>query len=85
MAPMNQLWAPKAAALIAVASFILCTPPGAAAPIPNGSHEFDTGAAWANMAMQATFSGWYVHALGGIDFVKLLLPLAFLQSINYMH
>ena len=70
MAPMNQLWAPKAAALVAVASFNLCTPPGAAAPIPNGSHEFDTGAAWAYMAMQATFSGWSLHALGGIDFEK---------------
>ena len=39
MAPMNQLWAPKAAALVAVASFNLCTPPGATSPIPNGHSE----------------------------------------------
>ena len=84
MAPMNQLWAPKAAALIAVASFNLCTPPGATAAIPNGSHEFDTGAAWANIAMQATFSGWYVHALGGIDFVKASAAIA-LPAEHQLH
>jgi nitroreductase len=70
MAPVNQLWAPKAAALVAIASFNLCIPPGATAPISNGSHAFDAGAAWANMALQATFSGWCVHAMGGIDFAK---------------
>ena len=66
----NQQWAPKAAALVAVTSFKLCTPPGAQAPVPNGAHTFDTGAAWACLAIQASFSGWYSHAMGGIDFEK---------------
>ena len=31
------------------------------------THSFDAGAAWANLALQATQSGWYAHAMAGFD------------------
>lgn len=65
--PLNQLWAPKAAALIVVTTQTLFTPPNASDPVPNPSHAFDAGAAWAHLALQATASGWAAHAMGGFD------------------
>ena len=63
----NQVWAPKAAALVAFTTQTLFTPPGAPAPLVNPSHAFDAGSAWAHLALQATMSGWNVHAMGGFD------------------
>lgn len=34
---------------------------------PAYTHAFDTGAAWHALALQATLSGYHVHAMGGID------------------
>jgi nitroreductase len=65
--PGNQAWAPKAAALVAITTHTLFTPPGAPAPVANPSHAFDAGSAWAHLALQATMSGWNVHAMGGFD------------------
>ncbi len=31
------------------------------------SHSFDTGAAWAHLALQASLKGWHTHAIGGYD------------------
>ena len=45
-------------------------PPGAAAEIPSHSHSFDAGAAWANIALQATLSGWHAHAMVGFDMAR---------------
>ena len=33
----------------------------------NRSHGFDTGAAWACLALQASLEGWVAHAIGGFD------------------
>jgi len=63
----NQVWAPKAAALVAITTQTLFTPPGATAPMLNPSHAFDAGSALAHLALQATMSGWNVHAMGGFD------------------
>jgi len=63
----NQVWAPQAAALVVITTQTLFTPPGAPAPMVNPSHAFDAGSAWAHFALQATMSGWSVHAMGGFD------------------
>ena len=63
----NQTWAPNASALLAVASSTMSIPKDGTSPVPNPSHAFDTGAAWAHLAMQATLSGWHVHAMGGFN------------------
>jgi len=35
---------------------------------PNHSHSFDAGAAWANLALQATALGYHAHGMTGVDF-----------------
>ena len=66
----NHLWAREAAALIVLVSRETLLPPGAAAEIPSHSHSFDAGAAWANIALQATLSGWHAHAMVGFDMAR---------------
>ena len=63
----NQTWVPRASALLAVASCAMSLPKGGDTLVPNPSHAFDTGAAWAHLALQATLSGWHVHAMGGFN------------------
>ena len=63
----NQTWVPNASALLAVTSSTQSLPKDGTAPVPNPSHAFDTGAAWAHLALQATLSGWHVHAMGGFN------------------
>lgn len=67
LSPANQAWAARASALIAVASATTLTLPGRTDPVPNDSHAFDAGAAWAQLALQAHLSGWSTHAMGGFD------------------
>ncbi|MBS0345350.1 MAG: nitroreductase family protein [Proteobacteria bacterium] len=63
----NRGWVHKAAALVVVLSHKQYTAPGASESQPNAWHSFDTGAAWASLAFQATLSGWHAHGLGGFD------------------
>ena len=65
--PVNQAWADKAGALIAIASYHLAAKAGSPDLVPNGMHAFDTGAAWAYMAMQAHLNGFSLHGIGGFD------------------
>ena len=37
-------------------------------PFPSHSHSFDTGAAWACLALQATMMGYHAHGMVGVDF-----------------
>ena len=67
LAPGNQAWANRAAALVAVLSYQLIAPPGQTALVPSASHSFDAGAAWAQLALQAHLWGWGTHAMGGFD------------------
>ena len=39
-------------------------------PAENRSHSFDTGAAWAYLALQAHHLGWAAHAMGGFHVDK---------------
>lgn len=62
----NRSWAQHAAALIFVISKDTFTgPDGKQADAV--AHTFDTGAAWAYLALQASLSGWATHAMIGID------------------
>ena len=67
LAPANQAWASRAAALIAVVSATTFTLPDRPGPVRSESHSFDAGAAWAQLALQAELSGWSTHAMGGFD------------------
>lgn len=63
----NRQWAKNAAVLIVAVSARTFTRPGQTEAQPTRSHSFDTGAAWANLALQATKLGWHAHAMGGFD------------------
>ena len=64
--PFNQGWAEKAAALVFFVSDTLQE--GSSGPKPSHSHSFDTGAAWALMALQAGHLGYHAHGMTGVDF-----------------
>jgi len=67
----NQGWAQRAAALVVIVSARQAVFPGAAAAAPNAWHSFDSGAAWASIAFQATLSGWSAHGMAGFDADRL--------------
>ncbi len=67
LAPRNQEWASRAAALVALVSEELMSVAGKPDPVPSQSHSFDAGAAWAHLALEAHLSGWATHAMGGFD------------------
>ena len=76
--PFNASWARSAGALVFVLSYTLtATKPGAVASVSH-SNSFDTGAAWALFALQATQLGYYAHGMTGVDFAlareKLHVP-----------
>ena len=72
LVPFNQQWAQNAAVLVFVVSARSFVRPGTSEPVPARSHSFDAGAAWANLALQATKLGWHAHGMGGIDRAKLM-------------
>ncbi len=74
----NRSWAKTAAVLIVLVSKSTMLPPGKDAPVPSHSHSLDAGAAWENLALQATRSGWHAHGMVGFDmdraFAELHVP-----------
>lgn len=68
--PFNQAWAERAAVLVIALSDTLIQSPRAADPNPSRSHSFDTGAAWALLALQATRLGYHAHGMTGLDFER---------------
>lgn len=71
LVPFNQDWAKHASALVAVVSAKQWVMPGKTEPQAIASHSFDTGAAWACLALQAQHLGWYTHGMGGFDAARL--------------
>jgi nitroreductase len=63
----NQAWAQAASVIVFVVSDSLHRKPDGTAS-PNHSHSFDTGAAWALAALQATAMGYHAHAMTGVNF-----------------
>lgn len=64
--PFNQSWADKAAALVFVISKTTMQGSNGESR-PSWSHSFDSGAAWANLALQAARLGWVAHGMTGFD------------------
>jgi nitroreductase len=62
----NRAWCQRAAVLVVVLARKLFTHNGK----PNPVHLFDAGAAWENLALQATTLGLVAHGMAGFDFEK---------------
>ncbi len=71
----NQSWAKTASALVVLVSNSTMLPPGKDTPVPSHSHSLDAGAAWANLALQATISGWHAHGMVGFDMERAFAEL----------
>jgi nitroreductase len=71
----NQVWAKNAAAIVVLASKPNFTPPGADKEMISKTPSFDTGAAWANLALQATMLGWIAHGVIGLDTARAATEL----------
>ena len=61
--PFNQSWAKNASLLIFFVSETVMGVPDK----PSSTHSFDTGAAWAQIALQSMFLGYHAHAMAGIE------------------
>lgn len=75
LVPFNQAWAAQASALLVFAHVTEWTPAGAGGPQALRSAAFDTGAAWASLALQVHLAGWAAHAMGGFDDAALRTAL----------
>lgn len=66
--PFNQMWVANASALIYILSDTLMHTGNPDEAKPSHSHSFDAGAAWAQLALQATYMGLHAHGMTGVDF-----------------
>jgi nitroreductase len=66
LADSNKVWAQRAAALVLFISKTTFDHNGK----PSVTHSYDTGAAWANLALQGTISGLVVHGMQGFDYAR---------------
>jgi nitroreductase len=62
----NQAWAKDAAVLVLFVSKETFDFNGQ----PYATHSFDTGAAWENLALQATLAGLVTHGMQGFDYER---------------
>ena len=76
----NQGWAKNAAALVTLVSHSLMTVPGKDAPVPSHSHSLDAGAAWGNVALQASLLGWQAHGMVGFDMERAFAELGLTEG-----
>jgi len=60
----NQLWVKDAAALVVIISKKTFDFNGQ----PSATHAFDTGAAWENLALEASARGLVAHGMEGFDY-----------------
>jgi nitroreductase len=67
----NQTWAKNAAALAVLISKNTFDHNDQ----PSITHSFDTGAAWANLALQGTLSGLVIHGMQGFNYEKAKIDL----------
>lgn len=74
----NQDWAQHASALLFVLSDTVMPGNNQRPDKVSRTHSFDTGAAWAQLALQATSLGYQAHAMAGINYERsyedLLVP-----------
>ncbi len=65
--PSNAAWAQHAAALVVLLSDTVMPGDNNRPDRPSRTHSFDAGAAWAQVALQATALGYQAHAMAGLD------------------
>lgn len=78
--PFNASWAKDASALIFLVSDKEMPGDGSSPPSQSQTHSFDAGAAWAQLALQATALGYQAHAMAGIRFDLVRERLAVPQN-----
>ena len=66
--PGNAAWAQNASALVVLLSDTVMPGDGDRPDLPSRTHSFDAGAAWTQLALQATALGYQAHAMAGLDF-----------------
>ncbi len=66
LAAPNRAWCANAGALVVIASKRTFDRDGK----PSRTHSFDTGAAWAQFALQGSVAGLVVHGMEGFDYLK---------------
>ncbi|MDX5333161.1 MAG: nitroreductase family protein [Gammaproteobacteria bacterium] len=74
--PFNAAWAKHASALVFLASDSLMPADENGVRKPSPCHTFDTGSAWAHLALQATALGYHTHAMAGIHVDRAAAALA---------
>jgi len=67
LSEFNRGWAQSASALVILLSKTTVASASGGAERPALCHTFDTGAAWAHLALQASLSGWHAHGIAGFD------------------
>jgi len=65
---LNKIWAKNAAVLIVIVSKKEFEYKGKV--IASATHQFDTGAAWENLALEATSRGLVAHGIAGFDYER---------------
>lgn len=68
LVPFNRAWAQDASALVFVLSDEVMESGEGENAKPSRSHSLDTGAAWAQFALQATRLGYQARGMAGLDF-----------------
>lgn len=69
--PFNQSWAARASALVVMVTSTMGVPPMQTEPKPLTHAQFDCGAAWMAVALQAQLLGWHTHCMAGIEVAPL--------------
>jgi nitroreductase len=80
LVPFNQSWAKDAGVLV----FIVSDTKNRSGETPTDfySHSFDAGAAWAQMALQASLLGYHTHGMTGLEFDQARAELALPEDIR---
>ncbi len=69
--PFNESWAQHASALVFVLSDTVISGDDNRPDKLSNYNSFDTGAAWAQLALQTTALGYQAHGMAGVHFDKL--------------
>ena len=80
MVDFNKQWTKNAAALVVVVSYKNFEHNGK----PSRTHSFDTGAAWENLALEATSRGLVTHGMEGFDYDKARKELGIPENYEVM-
>ncbi|HYW16579.1 MAG TPA: nitroreductase family protein [Allosphingosinicella sp.] len=74
--PFNRSWAQSASVLVYILSDTLpFTDKATGEPAASHTHSYDSGAAWACFALQATRMGYQAHGMSGVDFERVRAEL----------